>query len=120
VNDSARLPRALGPERERDDVRDISEARRLRDGYADAVCETVLSLEEMNLALADAAFQLAISGVWRDWEKEQPVGAVVQLDHAALYEAGDERVRALVRLAEQVADVTKFLRAGVAGKPRTP
>lgn len=68
--------------------------------YARALGEARAAVDEARSALSLAALNLAMAGPWREWDEQQPVGAVLALDEDALRGTGDRFVTALAELID--------------------
>lgn len=79
-----------------------------RDKYQDyeqAHAATMEQLEEVSADLIQSAIDLAVAGVWRDWDKDMPEGSVFEFDPEMLLECGDPVVVGVMRVWETLQDV---------------
>ena len=94
-------------------IRDIEKYRRAEKRYRDTVAQVRSFLSETSEQLHGMAVDLAVSGPWREWDEEQPIGTEFCFDHEMLLESGDSNVAALVRLSallEQAIDLIEVPR----------
>jgi len=79
-----------------------------RDKYQDyeqALAATTEQLEEVSADLIQSAIDLAVAGVWRDWDKDMPEGSIFEFDPEMLLESGDPVVVGIMRVWETLQDV---------------
>lgn len=78
--------------------------------YEQFVTRTAEMLDDTRDALIAAAEALLIRGTWREWCDSAPVGVTVGFSEQALRAAPDERVKALVSLADEIEKTIGTLR----------
>ena len=79
--------------------------------YRQSMAEAVTMLADFEQQLFDNALYLLITGKWRKWADEQPVGTVFNFREKEMLEAGDKTATALLELKEKVVEVMEELKA---------
>ena len=70
--------------------------------YQERLAQSIQRLDEAADALWDDVVNLTMTGPWREWNEQQPVGSVASFGPKEIMESGDPRIAALVRLCDQI------------------
>ena len=92
-------------------VLDFSQHFRPSARYRELLGELASRLEETSGSYSETAFNLAISGKWKEWEASKPVGSVVNLSEDMMMGTGDEFVEGAINLSVAMTDLAEKIRA---------
>ncbi len=73
--------------------------------YKQSMEEAITMLTDFEEQLFNNALYLLVSGKWRKWADEQPIGTIFNFREKEMLEAGDKNAIALLELKEKVVEV---------------
>jgi hypothetical protein len=73
--------------------------------YAEAIEQTVETLERMEEEVMNCMIMLATTGKWKKWSDEQPIGTKVEFSEEKLRNTGDVNVDLLCGLMDKILKV---------------
>jgi hypothetical protein len=79
--------------------------------FRELLDDTLNELDTAAHGLLENAMNLGFHGPWREWNEQQPVGAVMMLEPAALAECGDPRLAKLYALYCGMTELVEEFRA---------
>lgn len=91
----------------------LHEAVKLDEKYAERLGDLVDHLEASIDDLTTDVVNLAMVGPWREWDDDQAIGAIANIDLAALGDTKDLKVTVMAHLLMDMTKVLKMLRAPV-------
>jgi hypothetical protein len=83
---------------------------REKNDYNNRLKETFEFLEKVENDLVSEMINLAISGKWKKWSDEQPIGTEFSFTDEILKDTGDENIDMLCELREELINITERLR----------
>jgi len=78
--------------------------------YKNCVEKTKNELSEIKAKLFDMMVYLALSGKWKEWEANQPVGAELNFDVGMLLDTGDENIHLIYQLYYQATETIQKMK----------
>ena len=82
---------------------------REKNDYNNRLKETFDFLEKVENDLVTEMINLAISGKWKKWSDEQPIGTEFSFTDEILKDTGDENINILCDLREELIKITERL-----------
>lgn len=73
-----------------------------RNKYQEELGDALKYLDQIKRELTTRALHLAIADKWKEWNKKQKTGAVVQFSNDALLDIGDKNIDALIELTKNI------------------
>jgi hypothetical protein len=80
-----------------------------KNDYNNRLKETFEFLEKVENDLVTEMINLAISGKWKKWSDEQPIGTEFSFTDEILKDTGDENINILCDLREELIKITERL-----------
>jgi len=75
------------------------------EAYNNGMREVIEMLTSFKEQLFNEAIGLLMSGRWRKWSDEQPLGTIFNFREKEMLEAGDKTVNELLKLKEKVEEL---------------
>jgi hypothetical protein len=79
----------------------------INQAYAKSIEQTIGTLEQMESEIHFQIIALAISGKWKKWSDDQPIGTEFIFKEEMLRDTGDKNVDLLCELMDKIVEVRK-------------
>ncbi len=87
----------------------LSEVRNFEE-YNKILAAIITKLKGLDGYILDSCLKLALSGEWKQWSDEQPVGTIFSFNEAMLRKTNDENINTLLHLADYIAALQRELK----------
>lgn len=79
------------------------------NAYNQQLKESIVELEKIKQSLLDMSVNIAISGRWKKWSDDQPVGTEFEFTKEMLSNTGDKIVDSFVLIIDHIEDLQEEL-----------
>lgn len=79
------------------------------NAYNQQLKESIVELEKIKQSLLDMSVNIAISGRWKKWSDDQPVGTEFEFTREMLSNTGDKIVDSFVEIIDHIEDLQEEL-----------
>lgn len=79
------------------------------NAYNQQLKESIVELEKIKQSLLDMSVNIAISGRWKKWSDDQPVGTEFEFTREMLSNTGDKIVDSFVGIIDLIEDLQEEL-----------
>jgi hypothetical protein len=86
--------------------------------YNKKLSEIMELVNNLSGEIYEGLFPLAVTGKWKEWDADQPIGSKLHVDEEMLRNTGDKNIDILWELLDKVEDVIE--RIGIREIPESP
>ena len=93
-------------------IKQFNNDYRLTEAYSATLSGVIDKLENFEIELNELIVGLAVSGKWKEWSDQQPIGTIFEFTEEMLKDTGDINVDAIAGLKDEVMRIKNKLKNG--------